>query len=551
MKQDSSNIKSNIVNDKNYHEYALKTLSIISSCIKQSLGYYGSSSIIEDKMVNHIVTKDGLTIMKSIKFDNPISNTILDIVKKVSRELVETVGDGSTSSVVIADNLFNMLNKSEILKDYSSKEIMVNLKEIQNMLLKEIQKIAVPINDDNFDVIRKIATISNNNDEIVGNNIYEIYKDIKTEGFIYLEDSYDEEDHIVKIEGIEFSSGMVADDFSTNKNKVEGKFKNPFIFMCNDVLDSKDLNFMVDTIGNLVSRFTKPVVIIAKSFSNEFVNCWLINKKQNPNLEICLVDFAMTQSGKHIFEDIACYTGATIYDKLHEDSSKLEDVYKMLGSCDEMQITNKTTRIIGRNCSDEDIKARIDAITEQIEEYKLAEESKGKEIFLFNLEKRRANLNSKIVKYLVGGNSQLEIESRKYLIDDSILACKSALESGFVMGGNLTIPRIFYNMNENNKNFSNIQKELINIINCSFIDCFKEVIRNKLKKASDEDISRIINNCICENNIYNIKNNSYENILDTNVLNSAMTEIKILESTISIIGLIATSNQFISKTVFE
>ena len=123
MKQDSSNIKSNIVNDKNYHEYALKTLSIISSCIKQSLGYYGSSSIIEDKMVNHIVTKDGLTIMKSIKFDNPISNTILDIVKKVSRELVETVGDGSTSSVVIADNLFNMLNKSEILKDYSSKEM--------------------------------------------------------------------------------------------------------------------------------------------------------------------------------------------------------------------------------------------------------------------------------------------------------------------------------------------------------------------------------------------------------------------------------------------
>lgn len=555
-------ISTNIADENLYKEKASETLNKISQCLEKSLGYYGSSTIIEDKICGHIITKDGYTILQNLKFDNPISCTIYDIIKKISFELVQEVGDGSTSSIVIANSLFDEIKKSEILNKYSAKAILDCLKDIEKILIHSIENIAIPINEDNFDVVEKIATISNNNDNEVGKNIYNIYKQIGLEGFVYLEESYDTEDHVEFVKGIEINRGMIADDFANQKNKIEAKFKDPFIFMCNDRLDSSDLTYIVDVIGNLVSRHAKPVVMIAKSFSAEFVNCWIINKKNNPKLDICLIDFSFANAmQKGMFEDIAIYTGTTIYDKEGStDIKDIENIYSMLGSCEQMSVNNRTTKIIGCKAEQKDIDERIETITEQIAELKRIDAVKN-ESFIFSLESRRANLKSLIVRYLVGGNSEIEKSNRKYLIEDSVFACRSALRSGYVIGGNLTIPKI---ISKNIDDISNAESEynigrlddlyhtLINCLYQAFISCYMKVLSNKF--VDSEKVSEIINDIIVESNddiIYNIKNDKYENINNTNVVNSAMTEIKILESTISIIGLLVTSNQFISKTLFD
>jgi len=268
----------NIVKEKDYKDLSSMTLKVIADSLRKSLGYYGSSTIIEDKISGHIATKDGYTILSSLRFESPVARTIYEIIKKISFNLVQTVGDGSTSSVVIAESLFNTINNNlnGKLSGYAPKEIFDGLKELEGYINENIKQFATPINESNFNIIQKIAEVSNNNDEKVGKNIYDIYKKIGKEGFIYLENSKDSTDSYEYLNGLEFASGMIAEEFTTNKNKPEFSVKDPFIFMCNDRLDSTDLNYIVDVIGHLVSQQTKPVVIIAKSFSVEFVSCWIL-----------------------------------------------------------------------------------------------------------------------------------------------------------------------------------------------------------------------------------------------------------------------------------
>lgn len=549
--EDKDFITCNIVEEERYRDIVNRLLKKISKSLEKSLGYYGSSTIIEDKINGHVATKDGYTILSNMKFENPIACTIYDIIKKISFNLVQTVGDGSTSSVVIAQNLFSSINdslKNGNLKSYSPKEIFDCLKKIEKELTDKINEVAIPITDDNFEVIRKIAEVSNNNDPKVGKNIYDIYKVIKNEGFIYLENSSDSNDSYEFLSGIEFGSGMISDDFSNNKNFPECIFKEPYIFMCNDRLDSTDLNLLVDVIGNLVARHTRPVVIIAKSFSAEFVSCWIINKKQNPNINICLVDFNFANSNQSsIFQDIALYTGATIYDKNSFGEEEIKkNFYTMMGSCDEMKITNKTTRIIGRKCSNEELKERIEYIDETIKTLK-KQNDPSLDYRIFQLETRKANLNSTIVKYYVGGDTEIEKNNRKYLIEDSVFACRAALNSGYVSGGNLTIPKIIDKIEKNDYiDFSELEISLYNLIANAFKSCYKAVLMNKFN--DEEKVDRLINNCIDDNMIYNIKNDTYEEDYNTDIVNSALTEIEIMKAVFSIIGILVTSNQYIGRS---
>lgn len=549
MEKEELKITSNVVSEERFKQVANLTLQFIANSLKKSLGYYGSNTIIENKIDGAIATKDGYTILQYMKFENPIAVVIYDLIRKISFNLVQTVGDGSTSSVIIAAQLFDLIQSSDLPTKYPMKEIVAALNLIKERIEEELEMVATPITDDNFEVIKNIATVSNNNDEIVGENIYNIYKEIKTAGFIYLENSHDNKDHYEFINGIEISSGMISDDFSNNKNKPEFIAKEPFILMCDDRLDSTDLNFMVETIGNLVSRHTRPVVIIAKSFSVEFVSCWVINKNKNPNFQICLVDHSFANKNQeNIFNDIAIYTGSTIFRKSElGNEAFLKDpssVYKMLGSCDQIKITNKTTKIIGMKGNEADLNDRISFIEEQIEEMKKSNDDGSLSGRIFQHEKRIANLKSMIVRYYVGGETEFEKNNRKYLLEDSVYACKSALLHGYVCGGNLSIPTI---IEENSKRMytTELERDLLNLIKESFVQCFVSVLDNKFNDRVSS-LGKTLT-CIQDKKIYNLKIDDYEDQSKSSIVNSVETEVKILEAVISIISLLATSNQFIGK----
>lgn len=545
---------SNVVNTENFDVIAHDTLKEIATALSKSLGYYGSNTILEDRIYGHTITKDGYTILNKIKFDDPVATTILEIIKNISIELVREVGDGSTSSIVIADTLYENLKADGIIGKYPMKIILETLETIEKNISEMIKEYATPITDDNFEVIREIATIANNNDRKVGSMIYDIYKEIGSDGFVFLDKSHNEKDYFEILDGIEIDRGYVSKIFVNQANKKECIFDEPCILLCNDVLDSSDLNKVVDTIGLILTQEMKPLVIIAKYFSQEFINCMEVNKRSIPDFPVALVDFAFVNSGSYdTFEDIACYTGATVYNKLENEMP--DDFLKVLGKCDKIVINEFTTKILGRCGNEDNINSRIKYINDEIEEIKKEENKRNIETDIYKLENRRANLQSKIVRLFVGGTTDIEKETRKFLMEDSIFACRSALKYGYVSGGNLTIPKIISryldNLNHDDMEIDPITTSLYSIVFKSFTDCYRKVLSNSNLFLNDEEIINTVMSCIYEGKIYNLKTRKFETDNETTIINSSMTETMILRTSLSIIGLLSTSNQFISNNIIS
>ena len=561
-------ILTNSLSNEEYKKRTESALNCISSILEKSLGLYGSTTVVQDPIDGHFVTKDGYSILKKIKFGDEVSSTILSMINEISRDLVREVGDGSTSSVVTANYLFNLIkekmnDEKSTLHKVPPQTIMDTLNFLQNIIIDKLKERAIPITDENFDVIKNIATVSNNNDEYCGNIIYDIYKEIKDEGFIFLENSHNEKDHYEILNGMEISRGYIDRCFANQNDKITCTFDNPYILMVDDTLDDTDLNFILDcVIGPIVGQRMKPVVIIAKNYTIEFVNCWKINKSKNPDMKISLVDFRLDNYDNYdIFEDLAIYLNARILNKRNFDvyksqTSEIIDkpslIYNYLGQCDKVISNDKSSKFVGGRYKEEIVEFRLKSIDEKIKNIKLEESKRSIDNDLFKLQKRKANLKAKIARLFVGGATELEKDTRKYLMEDSIFACKSALKYGYIPGCNLSICKIVEDILKEDNDYTSIELELLNIIKDSFYKCFERMLKNA--NIEENKIIEIYEKCIDEKMIYNLKNieedfihEAFENDDETTIINSVMTDIMIMKASFSIIGLLVTSNQFISN----
>ncbi|PTU25818.1 hypothetical protein DA469_21770, partial [Bacillus subtilis] len=179
----------------------------------------------------------------------------------------------------------------------------------------------------------------------------------------------------------------------------------------------------------------------------------------------------------------------------------------------------------------------------------------------YRIKKRIADLNCSIANLFIGGSTELEKETRKFLMEDAVFACRSALRNGYISGGNLIIPRIidknldviiekiisdkslFRYFNDVEK--YNFIKEFSIKIKQAFRNSFETVLMNKFED-NENLIDDIISECIVNDKIYNLKTDEFEDISNTKIINSTQTDIEIMKATFSIIGLLVTSNQFVS-----
>lgn len=567
---------SNIVNEEEYKDKAGLTIDTISDTLMKSLGYFGSTTIFDDG-VERFVTKDGYNILKNIRFQDTIATSILNFIKEVSLSLVKSVGDGSTSSVISARAMFNELNKRlndrNDLGKYSRKEISDSLNKMKDLINKKINEKAVTIDENNFDKLKNIATVSNNNDEDLGSLVYEIFSEIGKDGFIFPEISSTDKDHYSLTKGIETNFALLENKFINDKENHVMDFSNPYIVVVNDKLTKDDIDWCMSIAGYIKPYTGKGLVFVAPSFSKEFINWVLGNIHANRNkggLEAYNADFEMAASvyysDEERIEDLAIYTNATLVNKktltddefYHEFAKNIIDadkphqldkqlfVDKLLGRVERFTIDNfKTQMINGAGVGTKLLKDRISEINNEVLYYK--DMSSNEAISeITKLQKRANSLNSSIAKLYVGGSSSAEKYSRKYLIEDSIHASKSALNHGYISGGNLAVSKAIKNINKDN--LSDIDNLVLELIDYSSREVYFKVLEN-YNKFEKHEIDSMIRTCVEKDSILNIKTGEMEDDKDTDIINSAETDTKILETTISIIGLISLSNQFLNKSI--
>lgn len=570
-------MENNIVSTNNIESF----LEELSEILGKTLGPYGGTTIIEDSFAtNHFITKDGYSVLKELYFKDADKAIILKLIQNVSKTLVRKVGDGSTSAVIASNYLYKEL-KNIVKEDSCPPQDILN---IANFLVEEISKlIRQNAEKATIEDLKDIAYISTNGYEEIATFIKEIYEKIGETGIVKLEISKDQETEYTLNRGIEILRGCVDEVFYNNENEKGFlcEFKDTYVFMMDDIMTEVEynkfvpiLNYMFD-INNKEVR-TKNIVIIANGYDKNTLDVFRELKKKNSGMGICLVDHAMVnQHNKDSFLDLAIFLGSIPYFKKNKINASTSDFsFGMLGYCKGFSSYYDRTSFVEGNGAQENVLIRQEEIKVKIKEIELIDDHLDRTMQINRLKSRLASLNSTVATIYIGGNTETEKNTKRYLIDDAVHACKSALLNGTVVGGNLTIPNII------NKYYKDLSKKLEDkfgdkrwIIISKLLDSFNKAFENVYlkildnKSISKEEKEDILYNCIRKNLIYNIREEEYEYYKDlttdeyyggkyntlnnnkgckkTNIINSCETDIEILKTCMSILGLIATSNQFV------
>jgi hypothetical protein len=243
------------------------------------------------------------------------------------------------------------------------------------------------------------------------------------------------------------------------------------------------------------------------------------------------------------------------------------DYNKRCGSCAKVIGDDLHTTFIdgeGNTENQELIAERVKNLTEEYDKLERLSTQDSKDYELFLIKKRIATLTTSMANLYVGGNTEMEKRTRKFLIEDAVYACRSAIDNGYIVGGNLIVPKIInkyendiiqklikdpileyiHNIYETELDVSLLYDNILGYIAASFLSSFSRVLSNA--NIDEEEANKIMLTCIEQDKIYNVKTRLYENDKDTLVINSSETDIEIMKASFSIIGLLATSNQFIA-----
>ena len=180
-------ITSNVMDTKETQKTIELTLEYIASVLKHTLGPHSGTTLVQDRNLQHFMSKDGYTVLDNIFIRESLPRTVLDLIKRISKKLVGTVGDGSTSSVIVANSLYK--NLLRICNEYNipQRDMLPILNRLGDIFTETIYSNAVKITPENFEKIKDIASISLNNDYDTAETIYSMFKEVGNYGFVNIE----------------------------------------------------------------------------------------------------------------------------------------------------------------------------------------------------------------------------------------------------------------------------------------------------------------------------------------------------------------------------
>lgn len=560
----NNDLKWNVVDEKTFKEAVRKVFEKVAEALECTLGPYGSTTII-DQMGQLHITKDGWSVLKRIYFNDRMYNNILNLLTNISAQVVVKVGDGSTSSIIAANNLLKELEKDDTINKLRPKDLIDTLNKIVKDLTTKILDKSIKINKEpstDYEEIYKLAKISTNGDEEIARMIQEIYKETQNPTIGFTESKTNKTYYEI-IEGFKATGITYLDTIYANDDDNNCRVDRPILVMFNHKIGVDHIKKIYGDIVPLGIETKRRVVVIAPYYENMALD--VIRRQTNSEFQgsgTTNVVFCRTSMANKTFEeqynDFCVMTGGTIIPETDselwlEDKLKID---KYLGSVETIIIGPHHTIIKG-------FTSRIDYMYQRVLNDAKAkyEELKAKHIEmnivngeLFELSQRIAKLYGKVGMIYVGGNSSLEKMANKDLVEDAVKACESAFKYGYNIGGNLIIPIVIDEYLKENKDLTFIESDLCLKIS----DAFKNVFYSVLLKRAEHDmikgyhingtqLNQIINNCVERGTCFDLISEDYS----TDIINSCFTDIEILKACVSIITLILSSNQYITALIQE
>ena len=501
-----------------------KGVDALANAVKVTLGPKGRNVIIEKKFGAPHITKDGVTVAKEIELADAYQNTGAQLVKEVASKTGDDAGDGTTTATVLAQAIV-----AEGLKNVTAGASPMDIKRgIDKAVAKVVESIKEQAETvgDNYDKIEQVATVSANNDPVIGKLIADAMRKVSKDGVITIEEAKGTDTTIGVVEGMQFDRGYLSAYFVTNTEKMECEMEKPYI-----LIYDKKISNLKDFLPILepAVQTGRPLLVIAEDVDSEALTTLVVNRLRS-QLKICAVKApGFGDRRKEMLEDIAILTGGVVISE--EKGLKLEQAtIEMLGTADKVTVTKDYTTVVNGAGNKDSIKERCEQIKAQIVATKSDYDRE-------KLQERLAKLSGGVAVLYVGAASEVEMKEKKDRVDDALRATRAAIEEGIIPGGGVAYIRAIDSL-EGMKGDNADETTGIGIIKRAIEEPLREIVANAGKEGA------VVVQKVREGKGdfgYNARTDVYENLHAAGVVDPAKVARVALENAASIAGMFLTT----------
>lgn len=508
----------------------------MAAAVKSTLGPRGNTVLIESPMHTHgiTVTKDGVTVAKSIDLIDPVENLAVRMMKEAADKTATIAGDGTTTAIVLTEALvvagMDALNANPRM---NRTVFLGHLNDLAKEVTKAVESNAIKVDDSR---LYDVARISANNDAEIGELIAEVYKELGPNGIVTVEKSQTSDTTVETTKGIKVERGYSSNLFINDQKKDECVFDDVLV-LTSDMEISNVLQ--IENILKPIITEGKKLLIIAPC-SQGVINTIAANVMKN-GLKICIIQPPSFGYKQHeLMQDIAVSVGSVYFSEGTGDDLSLM-TYADLGHAHKCIVGRDSTILLKS-----EVKSSADKINERVEQLKAAYEAATKKADKDFLMERIASLTGGIGVINVGGKTDLEQKELYDRVDDAVCAVRSALEMGVVVGGGKTL----YNEAKQLSSKINIavemdlEQELAISVMCSALvapimhimdngGMWNEYTMNKLNEFNPEIGYDVTAGRIC-------------NLVDSGIIDPAKVTINALQNAMSVATTILSTNAIVT-----
>ncbi len=508
----------------------LKTgIDALANAVKVTLGPKGRNVVLQKSFGAPAITKDGVTVAKDIELEDAVENMGAQMVKEVASKTSDAAGDGTTTATVLAQSIVQAGMKS-VAAGANPMDIKRGIDKAVKVVVENLQSQTEVIGDD-FKKIEQVATISANNDPMIGALIADAMKRVSKDGVITVEEAKGTDTYVDEVMGMQFDRGYLSPYFVTNAENMVTEYDDPYI-----LIHDKKISNMQDILPILekVVSSGRPLLIIAEDMESQALGVLVVNRLRAQLKIVAVKAPGFGDRRKAMLEDIAVLTGGTVISE--EKGYKLESTeLTHLGRAEKITVDKDNTTIVNGMGDPKMIETRINQIKQQVE-------STTSDYDKEKLQERLAKLSGGVAVLYVGAATEVEMKEKKDRVDDALSATRAAIEEGIVAGGGVALVRAIDSL-EKFKGANDDEEIGIGIV----------------RKALESPLRTIADNAGMEGSVilqqvrtskgangYNAQTDTFEDLKKAGVIDPTKVTRIALENAASIAGLVLTTECVIS-----
>ena len=412
--------------------------SKLSDYVGSTLGPKGTTVLLKSKDGKPVITKDGVTVARFFSLPDPNQNAGVEIIKQASEKTNSEAGDGTTTTTILANSVLQ-----ETFKHIVASVPPIDIKrgmdkavtDVSNYWLENASKIEA------FEQLKSVATISANNDQEIGELIYQTAEKIGRHGAVTIENSRTPETVLEFIDGFGFDKGWVAQSFVNNELKQTVEYDNANLFITDKSLSTIDEMLPV---LELAARDNKPFVIVAEEIEGQLLAGLIANCLRGSMKVVAIKAPYFGEEKRDVLQDLAIATGATFVTR--ESGMQLSEVQlKDFGRCKRIEIGKKNTIVIGGKGAYEKVNHRIESLKNELAQTSDISACK-------TINERITRLGSSVAIIHVGASTEIELIEKRHRVEDALEAVKAAQTLGIHSGGGVSYVNAYNNLKKKKLN---------------------------------------------------------------------------------------------------